>query len=421
MIKVGKLSNGLKIAVKEMPEMASCAIGIWIGAGGRYETPEISGISHFVEHMLFKGTKTRNCQQIKEEIEGIGGYLNAFTSEECTCYYSKIIAGEYKKALEVLADMVINPLFDIKDINQERGVIIEEINMYQDLPMEHVHDVLGTIMWPDHPLGMFLTGTVDTVNSFNKDTFDNYKKDYYTPNNIVIACAGNIKFEELFACAEKLFSNSKSNEIKPFKKFEQKQTSPCLKILSKKTEQTHLSLGLKSYSRFNELKYALGLLNIVLGGNMSSRLFKEVREERGLAYSIRSSVNKYHDTGVFGISAGVRNDKFNEAVALILEELNKIKQGVSSDELERAKKYYTGNFLMGLEKTAERMLFLGETVLSMDEKQIKTPNEIVKKINNVTLEDVKHTANDIIKNENLNLAVIGPIKSEDEISNIFKL
>jgi predicted Zn-dependent peptidase len=411
MFQVKKFENGLKLAVCEMPWMASASIGIWVGVGGRYETVETAGLSHFLEHMLFKGTHTRSCQQIKEEIEGVGGMFNAFTSEEFTCYYAKIIGAEYQNTLEVLADMVLDPLFQPKDIEQEKGVVLEEIKMYRDLPGCYVHDLLAEVLWPKQPLGMFLIGNEKNVLSFDQERCFAYKDKFYAPNNIVVACAGKVNYNEVVECVQRLFGGLASREVEKYQTVSCCQKKPELRVFCKDTEQMHLAFGIKAYSRYHEDRYVVGLLNVILGGNTSSRFFNEVREKRGLAYEIKSSVSKYYDVGVFDVSVGVENKKLLEAVKVIMEVLNKIKyEKVSLDEFNRAKKYYIGSFLMQLEKTTDKMLWTGEN--TMVSKKVSSEESIMERIEKIGPEDIQRVANDLLQNEKLNLAVIGPVKEE---------
>ncbi len=419
MTKVKELSNGLKIVVEEMPYMSSAAVGVWVNVGGRYESEENAGIAHFIEHMLFRGTKTRTCQQIKEEIEGVGGYLNAFTSEEFTCYYSKVIGQEYKNAMKVLVDLVKNPLFDNKDILHETAVIIEEIKMYEDIPSHYVHDLLDVIMWKEHPLGLLLTGTQETVSSIKKEKLFEFFKKYYAASNIVVSCAGNVNFDEIVQDTEVLFNDLDKGNPDPFVVFSEKQEQPEFKVYNRDTEQTHIAIGIKSLKRRHDLKYALGILNTILGGNMSSRLFKEIREERGLVYEIRSSMSRYYDTGVFEISAGMEHERLIETLEVVLGELRIIREiDVPADEFQRAKKYYIGGYLMHLEKTTDRMLNIGEKVMT---DTLDTPEKIIDDINKVNISDVKKAACEIFQNNKLNLAIIGQQENESKIEEVFRL
>ncbi len=417
MIKIKKFDNGLTVAVHEMPQMSSAAIGVWVNVGGRYENVKNSGISHFVEHMVFKGTENRTCQQIKEEIEGIGGYLNAFTSEEFTCYYAKSIGHEYKGIINVLFDLVINPLFAKKDILQERHVIIEEIKMYLDLPMSYVHDMLDEIMWKGHPLGMSLTGTIKSVSSFKREDFAAFKNKFYAPNNMLLSCSGNISFDQVVDYVSKNFVNQPKQPAHTYELVNDKQKKPNIKILNKELEQTHMALGIKAIHRKHPLRYAMGILNIILGGNMSSRLFKEVREERGLVYEIKSSMTKYQDTGVFEISAGMEHSQLIETLDVILSELRRIREEkVSLGEFNRAKRYYIGTFLMALEKTTDYMLWIGERILT---DNLETKEQIIADIEAVTIDDVLKAANEVIDNKRLNLAVIGKQEDAAAIERVF--
>jgi len=412
MYKKIKLGNGLRIVTHRMPRMQSAAIGIWIKAGGRYENIKNKGVAHYIEHLLFKGSKKYSCKEIKESIEGVGGILNGFTSEEVTCFLVKIPARHLDLAVSVLSSMVINPLFKLEDIKKERTVILEEIKMYRDLPQSYVHELLDNLLWPRHPLGESILGTEESIVGMAKADLVSFKEEYYSPANLVVSVAGAFEENKLFNQLKNNFSNLSEKNKNNFLPVKEAQDRPQLKIYSKSTEQTHLALGFHGYRRDHPLKHALGLLNVILGGNMSSRLFNEVREKRGLAYEIGSQLKRFYDTGAFVVHAGIDNSKVEAAIGLILKELAKTKKSlVSNDEFKRAKDFYLGHLEMALEDTMDNMLWIGESTITLDKTYAL--EEVIKEVNKVERKDLLKTANDIFNNKSLNLALIGPISQRE--------
>lgn len=407
------LNNGLRIILNHMPYMESTAIGVWIAAGSRREDKRISGISHFLEHMLFKGTPSRSNRKIKEEIEGRGGSLNAFTSEEITCYLAKVSSRHASLALEVLSDMVIDASLEKNDIERERTVIMEEIKMYRDLPNHHVHDVLSKIMWPKNPLGLSVAGDTDSVSSITRRDLLSYKKANYSPGNIAIVLCGNLKQRSAAEKAKKIFQKKVTAKSTPVVKFNKTQTTPQVKILNKGTEQTRLCMGLHTPGRRHKDRFIMTVLHIILGANMSSRLFENVREKKGLAYEIGTGIKRYSDTGAFIVNAGIDHKKTKEAVSLIVKELKSLKEKlVPHDELRRAKEYFRVQLSLALEDTLDHMLWLGEPVIMTD----KTPDkkDIIKKIMAVSSADIKRVAKNIFVPSGANLAIIGPLKDKEQ-------
>jgi len=408
------LENGLRIITHPMKRMQSAALGIWIKVGGRYETSEYKGIAHFLEHLTFKGSKKYSYRKIKESIEGVGGSLNGFTSEELTCYLVKLPNLHLGLALDVLSDMVINPLLQPEEIKKERTVIQEEIKMYKDLPQSYVYDLLDELLWPNQPLGMAITGTVESISRINKENLFLFKEKYYVPTNIIISAAGLLEHNKFTDMIRNIFSSLKSTNVSAFLKVKEEQYRPQLKLLHKDTEQTHLTLGFHSFKRDHPLRYALGLLHVILGANMSSRLFNELREKKGLAYEIGTQVKYFQDTGAFIVHAGIDNRKVNESVELILKELEKAKDKlVSIDEFKRAKEFYLGQLALSLEETLDNMLWIGESTATLDE--VYSLKDIVKKINKIKREDIREVAEYIFQEKSLNLALIGPLKDSEQV------
>ena len=415
------LDNGLTIILAEMPSMESISIGIWISAGGRYEKKEQAGVSHFLEHMAFKGTKKRSAREIKESIEGIGGLLNAFTGEEFTCYLAKVLARDAAVALNVLNDMVLNPRLAAEDFVKERDVILEEIKMYIDMPNHYVHELLVELLWPDQPLGMPLAGTHKTVSSLNRKDLVNYRERLYNPKNMVVSVAGKFPSFDLRKGIVKSFKHAGRTAKQTFAPVVMKQKEPVSNFSFRNTEQTHMALGIHGYSRFSADRYSLDLLHIILGGNMSSRLFQELREKSGLAYEISSSVKHYHDTGALVISAGIDNRKVSKAVRLILEVLRQMKaKKVGKEEFRRAKEFYRGQLLMIFEDTMSHMLWLGEKFTCAD-LEYKAA-DIIKRLDKVTIDDIQKTSRGVLKNNALCLATVGPTprKVEKEIKTMLR-
>ncbi|MBP9853634.1 MAG: insulinase family protein [Candidatus Omnitrophica bacterium] len=411
MYKTAQLKNGLRIITQEMKDRGSVAIGIWVGVGGRYEQDRLRGATHFVEHIVFKGSQKNSCEQIKEKIEGVGGSLNAFTSEEQTCFYAKIPSQHLTQTLGVLTDMVFHPNIKKTDVVKEKTVIIEEIKMYHDLPQYFVMELLDGLLWPNHPLGKQLAGTMESVSGLTAKDLQKFHETYYFPGNVVISACGNLNHESFVNQIKKTLSSVKGNGEITFQPFNEVQSQPRTHFFKKDIEQMHLALGLPGYHEDHPDKYVLTLLSIILGGNMSSRLFVEVREKKGLAYSIGSTHKSMSDTGVFMVRAGVDNVKIVDAVDVILKEFKKIKsKGILPGEFKRAKDYLIGQIQLGLEDTMEHMLWIGESMLSRNKG--KTLEQVMSELNKIKISDVERVAQDILQESRYNLALVGPISPE---------
>jgi predicted Zn-dependent peptidase len=403
-----------------MKDRRSLAVGIWINVGSRFESPQFSGISHFLEHLVFKGTKSYSCQKIKESIEGVGGSINGFTLEEATCYLIKIPANYLDLALNILSDMVINPTLPEEEIERERTVILEEIKMYKDLPQSYVYDILDRLLWPNQPLGRSILGSTESINRIKKKDLYSYKQHYYTAQNIVVSGAGFLDHNSFKDKVKKIFRILKNEGINEFSRAKEVQNQPQLELVHKDTEQTHLALGFHGFKRGHPLKYALSLLHIILGANSSSRLFNEIREKRGLAYEIGTQVKCLNDTGAFIIHAGVDNRKVEETLKLIFQELHKVKdKSLNFDELKRAKEFYLGQLMIALEDTMDTMLWIGESTLTLNKTY--TLNQIIKEIKRIEPADLVEVSHLIFKEEKMNLALIGPLKQKEKtIENLLK-
>ena len=407
------LSNGLRIISHPMKDRNSAAVGFWVGAGGRFEDDRIKGAAHFLEHILFKGSKKYSCGEIKERIEGVGGSLNAFTSEEQTCYFAKIPHTHLELTMDILGDMVFHPLITKADVEKESGVIIEEIKMYHDLPQSFVMELLDELMWPNHPLGKNLAGSVESISRMTHEDLRQFQRTHYSSSNVVLAASGHLEHKTVVAWAEKRFGKLKSNSPQGFLEASDQQDRPQIKFFRKEIEQMHLALGMVGLHYDHKDRYILAILNVILGGNMSSRLFDEVREKRGLAYSISSAAKFLKDTGLFMVRAGVDNKKIVEALQVILQELEKIRQSqVSRGELTRAKDYLLGQLQLGLEDTLDHMLWIGESMISLD--RVRKLEEIMRDVKRVTLKDVQRVANEILNRTHYNLSLVGPLTDDQE-------
>ncbi len=406
------LKNGLQCVLYDMPGRNSVSIGVWVRMGGRYEPQKYKGIAHFIEHMLFKGSKKYSCRQIKEELEGVGASLNGFTSQENTCYLVKISKEHALKGLDVLSDMVLNPVLDEAELEKERMVIMEEIRMYMDLPQHYVVELAEELLWEGHILGKPLAGTFKTVSNISRDVMYQFHKKYYRPKNIVVVAAGAIP-EGFKEAVEEAFSDYEPGRRSTFKPFDVKKKSPSMNLFKKKTEQAHLCMAYQAPHRTHPMRYPASVLNVITGGNMSSRLFDEVREKRGLAYHVSSSYARLSDTGAFFIKAGTDNLKADKTIALIVKELNSMSNGkITKKEFERAKEFLLGQITLSLEDSMEVMLFLGERKTTNG--TIELPDKVRKAIKKVSLESVKKVAMSIFNKRNMNLALISPLTDGQE-------
>lgn len=403
MIKKYTCQNGVRIVLENIPTVRSVAIGVWVGTGSRYEIPELNGVSHFLEHMFFKGTKTRSARQIAESFDSIGGQVNAFTSKEYTCYYAKVLDTHAEFALEILADMFFNSTFEDEELMKEKNVVLEEIKMYEDTPDDMVHDLLSKAVYEDHPLGYPILGTEETLSSFTGDTLREYMHDNYTPENVVISVAGNVS-DQFISVVEKYFGyyeGKRQNFI------EKKPTFHANKIAKEKdTEQAHLCIGFEGLHVGHKDIYSLITLNNILGGSMSSRLFQEVREQKGLAYSIFSYHSAFQDNGIITIYGGTGVNQLDVLFETIQETLLKLKkEGITEKELKNSKEQLKGSFMLSLESTNSRMSRNGKNELLLGRH--RSLDEIIKLIDEVTIESVDKLAQSIFS-DNYSVSLISP-------------
>ncbi|MCH1623735.1 M16 family metallopeptidase [Ferdinandcohnia quinoae] len=403
MIKRYTCQNGVRIVLENIPTVRSVAIGIWIGTGSRNENDQNNGISHFLEHMFFKGTETRTAKEIAESFDSIGGQVNAFTSKEYTCYYAKVLDEHANFALDVLADMFFHSTFDEGELKKEKSVVYEEIKMYEDTPDDIVHDLLSKASYENHPLGYPILGTEKTLTTFNGDMLRQYMNDTYTPENVVVSVAGNID-EKFISEVEKYFGKYSTKHEKQELR---KPTFHSNTITRKKdTEQAHLCMGFNGLQIGDKDIYNLIVLNNILGGSMSSRLFQEVREQRGLAYSVFSYHSSYKDNGMLTVYGGTGSNQLDLLFETIKDTLDKLKQeGITAKELKNSKEQMKGSLMLSLESTNSRMSRNGKNELLL--KKHKSLDEIISEINEVNEQSVNEMTNRIFT-DHYSVALISP-------------
>lgn len=403
------LPSGLRVVSARMPHLASVSLGIWVGTGGRYETARENGAAHFIEHLLFKGTRNRSAARISQDIEGIGGYLNAFTDEELTCFYSRAVASRLPDLLDVLLDMFLQSRFAPAEIAKEREVILEEQSMYLDQPAEHVHDLLNAAQFPRHPLGRPVIGTRASVRRLDRPALLGFLGRHYVAQRTVVAAAGDMEHRELLRLVqarEAEFAQGSPAGPEPAPK---PLGEPALKLHSQDTEQTHLALGFRTASRVDPRRFALRLLNVLFGENMSSRLFQVVREDNGLAYNIQSSVSGWSDCGDLVVSAGLDDGQLEKALRLILREARRLtERPPGRKELDRARDYALGQADLGLEGSEQVMMWLGEQMLAQG--RISPPSHIKERLATVTPAEIRSVARDFLHAGGVSLALVSPRK-----------
>jgi predicted Zn-dependent peptidase len=403
----------MRIIVEEMPYMKSVSIVIGIGVGSRYEEKKYQGISHLVEHMLFKGTGNReNTLELSKVVEGIGGAINASTSEENTLLYVKVPQKVFLTAFDVLADIILNSLMRNDDLQREKNVVIEEIRKCKDTPEELVGLLLDKIMWKNHPLGRGILGDEKSVKAISREILLSYIDKFYRPNNMVISIAGKVKTEEVISKVKKYFGGMENKEIKEYLPVREKQEEYRINIKSKKTNQAHLCFGFPTISRMHPDRYSVDLLDIILGSGLSSRLFQEIRVKRSMAYDVHSYVQYFNDIGSFNIYAGVDSDRLKESIKVILKELKKIRENdLPEEELMKAKEMYKGALSLNLESTLNQAFWLGNKLLLYGKPF--TEDEVKKKIEKVEAKDIIKSARKVFKKNRINLSIVGPFKEKD--------
>jgi predicted Zn-dependent peptidase len=403
MINKHTCKNGVRIVLENIPTVRSVAIGVWIGTGSRNENPQTNGISHFLEHMFFKGTSTRSAKEIAESFDSIGGQVNAFTSKEYTCYYAKVLDTHSQFALDVLADMFFNSTFVEEELNKEKNVVLEEIKMYEDTPDDIVHDLLSRAIYGDHPLGYPILGTEETLNTFNGKSLKEYIHERYTPENVVISIAGNIS-DSFIQEVEKYFGSYEGGKDEGTENIPHFHSNRLSR--KKETEQAHLCLGFEGLKVGHEDVYSLVILNNVLGGSMSSRLFQEVREQRGLAYSVFSYHSAYQDSGIVTVYGGTGAKQLDVLFETIQETLEKLKQdGITEKELINSKEQLKGSLMLSLESTNSRMSRNGKNELLL--KRHRSLDEIIDQIDLVSKQSVDEMARSVFTDK-YSVSLISP-------------
>lgn len=418
MFKKITLNNSLRIVYEKIPYVRSVSTGIWIGTGSRSENAANNGISHYIEHMMFKGTTNRSAKEIAESIDNIGGQINAFTGKECTCYYTKTLDDNLDIALDVLADMFFNSRFDKKDMDLERKVILEEIRMYEDSPEELVHDMLSETVWGGDTLGYPILGTEESLNRIDNNIIRDYIARNYTPGNCVISVSGNFDEDRLIALVERYFGGW-SSEFDGRRSFKVAQFKREVNIKEKDTEQIHMCMGFNGLEQGDDRLYTLLAVNNIFGGGMSSRLFQGIREERGLVYSIYSYPSSYKNAGLFTIYAGMNPEHLETVIQLVSKEIKKLKKDhITPDELEKSKAQLKGSFILGLESTSSRMNSIGKSEVLLG--YINTPEEILKKIDDINMDQAVEVINTIFDLDNFGFTAVGNIKKEFDVKMLVK-
>src|SRR5713101_2444549 len=399
------LPNGLTVLSESMTHIRSVSIGIWVRTGSRHEEPEANGVSHFLEHMVFKGTQNRSAEEIARQVDSIGGNMDAFTAKECICFNVKVLDQHMPIAMDVLSDLVLNPVLDVNDIARERGVIMEEIKMDEDNPDYLVHEIFTQNFWKDHPLGKPILGTKDTVKKFERDAVLDFYKQRFAPGNVIICAAGHFKHEQFVELVAKHFD--KMRPVKNGFHSPQPKIVPRIIMRNKKSlEQVQICVGVPSHPIAHENRHASYILNTLLGGGMSSRLFQNIRERQGLAYAIYSDLSPYRDTGCLCVYAGTSRESAGKVVQSIVSEFRKLKsEAVPEEELRRSKDQLKGSLMLSLESSTARMSNLARQEMYFD--RFYTLDELIEKIEAKTAGDLLQTANEFFRTESIAVTVLG--------------
>ena len=409
--------NGIRILTERMPNLRSVTSGFWVGVGSRDEPQELSGISHFIEHLMFKGTSRRTAKHIAEEFDTMGGELNAFSAKEYTCYYAKVLDEKVEDAFEVIADMLLRSLMRPQDVDAERKVILEEIAMHEDSPDDIIHDLFVSALWESHPLGQSVLGYQNVIRTLASDEIGKYFHHYYRPENMVVAVAGNIEHEAVVNLVERMMevdgggSRHERHSVVP-------EIRPHTVVYDRPTEQAHIVLGTQGLPRKHPSRFVLAVLDNILGGGMSSRLFQKIREERSLAYSIFSYHSMYVETGLVAIYAGTNPENTASVLELIKEELEQLlDKGITPEELQRAKGHLKGNLVLSLEDSGSRMTRLGKAEICQGE--MLNLDQLLERIEAVTQDDIQQLASDLFGPRKLVVTAIGPFGEKDIQGHLF--
>lgn len=415
------LSNGLRVILAPMKEAATATVLITTATGSRYETKKENGLSHFLEHMFFKGTKKRpTALSISEELDAVGGEYNAFTSKDRTAYYAKVDAKHTEMALDIVSDIFLNSILPAEEIDRERGPILQELNMYEDTPVRHIGDVFEMLLYGEHPLGRDIIGTRENIKGFKRADFIRYLNRAYVASNVVVGIAGNFDVAWAKEVIERDFSGMRTGKNPERKRIIERQKAPAIRLQKKKTDQTHFILGVRTFDFSHEDRYVLAVLSTILGGGMSSRLFMAVRERRGLAYSVHTGTDAYHDAGYLATQCGVEHENLEKTIRVILDEYRRIREEIVPEkELVKAKEHIKGSMAMHLESSDDIVSFL------VDQEALKgeiiLPEERFAKIDAVSSEDIRRVAEMIFRPERLNLASIGPQTSAKKLEKMLIL
>ena len=415
------LSNGLRVILAPMKEAATATVLITTATGSRYETKKENGLSHFLEHMFFKGTKKRpTALSISEELDQVGGEYNAFTSKDRTAYYAKVDAKHAEMALDIVSDIFLNSTLPAEEIDRERGPILQELNMYEDTPVRHIGDVFEMLLYGEHPLGRDIIGTRENIKGFKRADFIRYLNRAYVASNVVVGIAGNFDVAWAKEVIERDFSGMRTGKNPERKRIIERQKAPAIRLQKKKTDQTHFILGVRTFDFSHEDRYVLAVLSTILGGGMSSRLFMAVRERRGLAYSVHTGTDAYHDAGYLATQCGVEHVNLEKTIRVILDEYRRIREEIVPEkELVKAKEHIKGSMAMHLESSDDIVSFL------VDQEALKgeiiLPEERFAKIDAVSSEDIRRVAEMIFRPERLNLASIGPQTSAKKLEKMLIL
>lgn len=419
--KLSTLPNKLTVLTAPMPSVESATLTVWVKTGSRRESERISGISHFLEHMAFKGGKKyASAKQVSETIDSVGGEFNASTSKEWTKYYVRLRADKIETAFDVLSDMILHPLLKKSDIDREKGVIVEEIGMYEDMPMQRVWELFEQTIFKGHHLARDIIGTRDTVTSLKRGDFTKYINKHYFTSSMLVTVAGGVETQKVSDLAGKYFKSAKNKKTVPLQKYTKKQRKPRIKVFPKDIEQAHLVLGYPADKLGEKERYVDAVLNTILSGGMSSRLFTEVREKRGLAYAVRASFDRFVDTGHFAVYAGVDPEKSEKAIKVILDQLYGLasrKHKIKKSEFTKAKEYMKGHFALSLEDTRAINSFFGHEYLMLG--KVRTTDEVYAGIESVKVDEVYERANKIFIKNKLNFTVIGPFKNKKKFDKLF--
>lgn len=406
-VRADRLSNGLAVVSERMPHVRSATVGVWVEAGSRHEAPVENGIAHFIEHMVFKGTSRRTAEDIAREADSLGGNLDAFTSKELVCFNTKTLDEHLPKAFDILSDMVLNPRFADEDIEKEKGVVLEEIKMEMDTPEYVVHDIFSSSFWKGHALGRPILGSRASIKRLNRSMICDYYRRNYVPSSLVVTAAGNLEHDQLMRLAEETFGRLPVVDRAPLPAAPPPNAE--LSFKSKRSlEQVHFCLGVPCYELPHEMRYPTYVLNTILGGGMSSRLFQTIREQRGLAYTVASEQSLYRDSGCLSVYAGTSLESIREVLRLVLAEFNALKNTpVTAEELRRAKDHLKGSFMLGLESTTSRMSHLARQHIYFG--RFVTMDEILAQVEAVSTADVQKLAQEFFQPERIALTVLGRI------------